>query len=160
MGLLGGTNVAAAKGGVHAMTYTWAVELRPRGITVNCIIPSAYTRLHDPLYRKTIEVARERGDAHVPTLEELIAAAARPEEITPLVVYLASDEADWITGQVFSMTRDRIAVWSHPVEKLQLLKNGGFTLEDVRRELPPALSSQLEPVGRPVAWMRSPDAAT
>ena len=61
-GLLGGTNVAAAKGAILGMTYTWAAELGRWGITANCVIPEAYSRLHDPLYRKAIELAQLRGD--------------------------------------------------------------------------------------------------
>lgn len=40
-GLLGGTNVAAAKGAILGMTYTWASELARWGITANCVIPEA-----------------------------------------------------------------------------------------------------------------------
>ncbi|MBI3953739.1 MAG: SDR family oxidoreductase, partial [Chloroflexi bacterium] len=128
-GALGGTNVAAAKGGIHAMTFTWAIELPRWGITVNCIIPGGYTRMHDPLYKKAIEVAQKRGDKDVPTLEEMVAKAVKPEETTPFLVYLCSDEAGWINGQIFTMNKGKISLWSHPVEKVQMLNPEGFTLE-------------------------------
>lgn len=152
-GLFGGTNVAAAKGGIHAMTYTWAVELARYGITVNCVIPAAYTRMHDPLLRKTIEVAQARGDAHVPTFEDLVAATPKPEEITPFIVYLASDESSWINGQVFTMQRDRLALWSHPAEKAQIVGTGALTLDEVRAHARHAFAHVLEPVGRRDAWL-------
>lgn len=155
VGLLGGTNVAAAKGAVHAMTYTWAAELARSGITVNCVIPGAYTRMHDPLYRKTIEVALKRGEP-APAMEDLIAAAAQPAEITPFLVYLASDEAAWVTGQVFTMHRDRISLWSHAFEKVHLLDPAGFTLDQVRDKAREAFATAIEPVGRNMPWLENP----
>jgi 3-oxoacyl-[acyl-carrier protein] reductase len=155
VGLLGGTNVAAAKGAIHAMTYTWAAELSRYGITVNCVIPGAYTRMHDPLYRKTIEVAEKRGGP-VPTMEELVAAAARPEEITAFLLFLASEEADWVTGQVFTMHKDRISLWSHAAEKVHLLQADGFTLAQVRERARDAFGGAIEPVGRDLGWIDQP----
>ncbi|MCC7364104.1 MAG: SDR family NAD(P)-dependent oxidoreductase [Dehalococcoidia bacterium] len=151
-GALGGTNVAAAKGGIHAMTYTWAIELARYGITVNCVIPGAYTRMHDPLYKKAVELAEQRGDTDAPSFDEMVAAAAKPEEITPFLVYLASDEADWVTGQVFSMHRDEIALWSHPVEKSHFAGTGALTLDDMRANARRAFEQAIEPVGRQQPW--------
>lgn len=153
-GLFGGTNVAAAKGGIHAMTYTWAAELARYGITVNCVIPAAYTRMHDPLYQKTIEVARERGDTSVPSFEEMVAAAVKPAEITAWLLYLASDEADWVTGQVFTMHRDRVALWSHPKVKAELTAAVPVTIDDIRANARRVFGDQVEPVGGNVAWMK------
>jgi NAD(P)-dependent dehydrogenase (short-subunit alcohol dehydrogenase family) len=150
-GLLGGTGVAAAKGAIHAMTYTWGAELARWGITANCVIPEAYTRLHDPLYRKAIEVARERGGP-VPTMEQLIARAAQPEEITPFLVYLASEASGRITGQVFTMTKGRIALWSHAAEKAVVRfahdAAPGALADVVGAEIEP----HLEPVGANAPW--------
>jgi NAD(P)-dependent dehydrogenase (short-subunit alcohol dehydrogenase family) len=152
-GLLGGTNVGAAKGGIHAMTYTWAIELARSGITVNCVIPGAYTRMHDPLYRKSIEVATQRGDTDVPTFEEMVEKAVKPHEITPFLLYLASTESDWISGQVFTMNREKISLWSHPIEKVQLVSGEPFTLGAIRERAPRAFGHAVEPVGEQVAWM-------
>ncbi len=134
------------------MTYTWASELTRWGITVNCVLPEAYTRLHDPLYRKAIELATERGDADVPSFDEMVARAPQPDEITPFVVYLASDEAAWITGQVFTVTRRRIALWSHAHEKAELDADRPLTLDDLRRAAPGAFATEVEPVGGDEPW--------
>jgi NAD(P)-dependent dehydrogenase (short-subunit alcohol dehydrogenase family) len=152
-GLLGGTGVAAAKGAIHAMTYTWASELSRWGITANCIIPEAYTRLHDALYEKAIEVAAARGDGRVPTMEELIARADQPEEITPFLVYLVGDDADWLTGQVFTMKKARIALWSHAAEKAAIVDHDGFTVEQLRTAIPDAFRDEVEPVGVDEPWV-------
>jgi NAD(P)-dependent dehydrogenase (short-subunit alcohol dehydrogenase family) len=153
-GLLGGTGVAAAKGAIHAMTYTWGSELARWGITANCIIPEAYTRLHDALYRKAIEVAAA-GDGPVPTMEELVARADQPAEITPFLVYLVGDDAGWLTGQVFTMKKTRIALWSHAAEKAALVDAGGFTLDGLRTAVPDAFRDEVEPVGGGEPWIAS-----
>jgi NAD(P)-dependent dehydrogenase (short-subunit alcohol dehydrogenase family) len=151
-GLLGGTNVAAAKGAIHAMTYTWASELRHWGITANCVIPEAYTRLHEPLNRKAIELAVQRGDEQVPTMEEMAARTPQPAEITALLVYLASDESAWLSGQVLTMTKRRIALWSHAHPKARLTRADGFTVDDVRAALTTAFAAEVEPVGIDEPW--------
>jgi 3-oxoacyl-[acyl-carrier protein] reductase len=158
-GLLGGTGVAAAKGAIHAMTYTWGSELARWGITTNCIIPEAYTRLHDPLYAKAIEVAAARGEGAVPTMEELVARADQPEEITPFLVYLVGDDAGWLTGQVFTMKKTRIALWSHAAEKASIVDADGVTVAGLRTAVPDAFRDEVEPVGvgEPwVAWSKPP----
>lgn len=152
-GSLGGTNVGAAKGGTHAMTLTWAIELRRYNITVNCVIPYGYSRMHDPLYKKAIEVAKKRGDKDVPTLEEMVAKAVKPEETTGLVVYLCSDEAQWITGQIMSAQKEKVVLYSHPREKVQLFSPGGLTVDVLRAHAREAFGSALETVGRDAAWL-------
>ena len=151
-GLLGGTNVAAAKGAVHGMTYTWGSELARWRITANCIIPEAYTRMHDPLYLKAIELARERGDAAVPTFEEMVARAARPEDVAPFIVFLASDAAHWVTGQVFTVTRERVALWSHAAEKAEVPSWHRTSPGDLADAMHRAFASEVEPVGINEPW--------
>lgn len=155
-GLLGGTNVAAAKGAILGMTYTWASELSRWGITANAVIPEAYTRLHDPLINKTIDLARQRGETP-PSFEELAARPPRPHEITSLVVYLSGRESGWISGQVFSMTKHRIALWSHAAEKSVLTGSGGHEAIDLamlRDVMSPTFADQVEPTGVNEPWDR------
>ena len=154
-GLLGGTNVAAAKGAILGMTFTWASELIRWGITANCVIPNAYSRMHDPLYRKAIELAQARGDDDIPTFEEMVARATPPAAITPFVVYLATDDAGWINGQVFSISRRRIALWSHAHEKEEMRSVDGFTLDGIRAAAQNAFADAVEPVGVDEPWSKT-----
>jgi NAD(P)-dependent dehydrogenase (short-subunit alcohol dehydrogenase family) len=83
----GQTNYGAAKMGIAAFTIIAARELKRYGITVNAIAPGALTRLTEPLQQRELtEEARE---------------AMSPRWIAPIVTWLASAEANAITGRVF-----------------------------------------------------------
>ena len=91
-----------SKGAIVSLTKVTAMEMRPYGVTANVIWPEARTRMGKGIFPE----APEDPDAFDPYL---------PENISPLVVYLASDAAGWVTGQVFYIQGDRvqrIAGWS------------------------------------------------
>jgi len=96
-GNLGQTNYGAAKAGIAAFTVIAAGELGRYGVTVNAIAPTAYTRMTEDL----------GGFAGA---DDSMKAALAPENISPLVVWLASTEAAAITGRVFGVTGNRISV--------------------------------------------------
>jgi NAD(P)-dependent dehydrogenase (short-subunit alcohol dehydrogenase family) len=87
-GNLGQANYGAAKAGIAAFTVIVAQELQRYGVTVNCIAPNARTRMTEAAF----------GEIPVP---EGGFDAMDPVHMTPLIVALASDEAQAITGQVF-----------------------------------------------------------
>src|SRR5690606_26081717 len=80
-GNYGQTNYAAAKAGIYGMTRVWSMELARFGITANAIAPVAVTRMTEDL-------------GVVP--EDMTA-----DKVSPLVVFLASELASDINGQVF-----------------------------------------------------------
>ncbi|HXM54227.1 MAG TPA: SDR family oxidoreductase [Candidatus Dormibacteraeota bacterium] len=96
----GQTNYGAAKAGIAAFTVIAAREVERYGITVNAIYPGALTRM-------TEDLARWRGRAE-PTEEER--RRRGPDNIAPLVVWLASAESRGITGRVFGVAGGRITV--------------------------------------------------
>lgn len=89
----GQTNYAASKGGVNAFTRAAAVELAPKKITVNAVAPGV---IETEMSQEVLRRAKEIVMTHIP-LKRLGTA----DEVARLVVFLASDDAAYITGQVF-----------------------------------------------------------
>jgi NAD(P)-dependent dehydrogenase (short-subunit alcohol dehydrogenase family) len=100
-GNVGQTNYGAAKAGIASFTIIAAKELARYGVTVNAIAPGAATRM-------TIPLRAARGGAPAAAPEGFDPSA--PENIAPLVVWLASPEAAGVTGRVFGVRGGRITV--------------------------------------------------
>ena len=93
IGFEGAVHYAASKGGIIGMTESLAIELAPFGITVNTIAPGAIdTPMIDPM---KAELAPEIA-ARVP-----LKRIGKPEEVSALVAFLASEEASYVTGATF-----------------------------------------------------------
>src|SRR5271168_2888953 len=90
-------NYASAKGGIVSLVRSAAVGLHRYGVTANAIAP----------------VARTRMSANVPSE---LAEMGDAEDIAPMVVYLLSDQARHVTGQVYTVVGSNIAVWNQPRE--------------------------------------------
>jgi NAD(P)-dependent dehydrogenase (short-subunit alcohol dehydrogenase family) len=91
-----------SKGAVVSLTKVAAMEMRPYGVTANVIWPEARTRMGKGIFPEAPDEPGAFDPYH-------------PENISPLVVYLGSDAAGWVTGQVFYIQGDRvqrIAGWS------------------------------------------------
>ncbi|MGP1615539.1 MAG: 3-oxoacyl-ACP reductase, partial [Pollutimonas bauzanensis] len=70
-----------------------------------------------------------------------------PEQIAPAVVYLASGEAEWITGQVIGIGGDKLSLWSHPKEVAEAFIFGGWSVENMREMFRASVASELQSVG-------------
>lgn len=88
----GQTNYAASKGAINAFTRSLAVELAPRGITVNAVAPGV---IETEMSRPVRELAGEQILSRI-----LLRRIGRPEEVAHAVWFLASSYADYITGQI------------------------------------------------------------
>ena len=133
MGNFGQTNYGGAKGAIASMTYTWANELSRYGIRVNAISPSATTRM---------SASAKGADGKVidtPFLD--------PNLNGPLVVYLCSDEGNWITGQIFGSGSDRVVILEQPKYGTAMFKPGGWSVQELREFMPKFWKGRLEPVG-------------
>jgi NAD(P)-dependent dehydrogenase (short-subunit alcohol dehydrogenase family) len=87
------THYTAAKGGLNALTVSLAAELAPRRIRVNCLCPGV---VHTELQQRISTPERLARSA----ARTLVGRVASPEEIAAVLVFLASDAAAYINGQV------------------------------------------------------------
>jgi len=127
----------AAKAGVTGLTRALARELGPYGITCNAYAPSAGTRL--TLSDDVKERFRKRYEAGVYTKEryENIINPSTPEIIAPLIVYLSTDEAADINGQLFRIDGNRVALFSESLEVNSIDKKEGLWTIDELVEMVP-----------------------
>ena len=97
-GNVGQTNYAATKGGVIAMAQTWSKELARNGsqIRANCIAPGFIkTPMTKDLPEKVVKYMEEKTP---------LRRMGEPEDIANAVLFLASDESSFITGQTIAVT--------------------------------------------------------
>jgi 3-oxoacyl-[acyl-carrier protein] reductase len=90
-GNAGQANYAAAKAAMIAMSKSIAIEVAQRGITVNCVAPGL---IETAMTEELNAAQRERAAAAIP-----LGRFGNPEEVAVAVVYLASAEAAYVTGQ-------------------------------------------------------------
>jgi NAD(P)-dependent dehydrogenase (short-subunit alcohol dehydrogenase family) len=130
-GNFGQTNYAAAKAGIAAFARTWAMELAKFNITANAIVPNALTRMvaSIPGMGGIVEAA-ESGQPIPDTIRKGWGMGI-PEDVAPLAVFLASDEASGITGQCIGLGGDRLALWAHPKEVSVAYHEGRWTADDI-----------------------------
>ncbi len=140
-GNIGQTNYSAAKAGILGMTRTWAQELSRYGVRTNAVVPTALTEMV-----RTIPGMGDLDPENLPD-EMRDRYLGRPEEVAPLVVFLASDAAAGVNGQVFALGGNRLALWSHPQEVEVSLRPGGWDTAAVEAAFTDTFADLMQPVG-------------
>jgi NAD(P)-dependent dehydrogenase (short-subunit alcohol dehydrogenase family) len=126
LGSVAQANYAAAKGGIVSLSYSAAVGLERYGVRANVIAP----------------VARTRMSANVPMA---LAENGDPEDIAPMAAYLLGDASKHITGQVYSVVGNKVAVWSQPKEVRAMYNDTRWTPELIEERLPATVKFERLP---------------
>jgi 3-oxoacyl-[acyl-carrier protein] reductase len=146
-GNFGQTNYAAAKAGIVALARTWALELGRAEITVNAIVPTAWTAMTAtiPIYKPL--AARVAAGEPLPGAVRREHAIGAPEDCAGLVVFLASGASAGITGQAIGIGGDRLCLYSHPAEMVTELRDGGWDADAIAAVWQARFAPQLQPYG-------------
>jgi NAD(P)-dependent dehydrogenase (short-subunit alcohol dehydrogenase family) len=128
---------AATKGALATLTYCWAIDMAPHGVRVNAFSPNAHTRMSE-------------GSVNP-------AARNQPpvERNVPVVIYLLSDHADGITGQVVQLRDHDLVVVAHPQLTDAFATADEWSPDAVLERFDPVLRANLQPVG----WAPALDSA-
>lgn len=103
-GMPGAAHYSASKGAVLAWTRTVAQEWARHGITVNAVAPMIWTPMYDTHRAKMSAEALAAHDHHLSTIIPLGGKLGNAErDLAPVMVFLASDGARFITGQTLSV---------------------------------------------------------
>jgi len=135
-GNTGQANYSAAKGGIAGLTRTAALDVGKYGITVNCIAPAALTRMTGGVSDEARQKRQEMGLAQKSNTMSML---RDPEDIAPMVVYLASDDAWWINGHIFMCYGGTIGWYPIPEPAKKMEKDGRWTPEEIAKQIKPKL---------------------
>jgi len=136
-GALETAHYGAAKGGVISLTKALARELGPFGITCNTYAPFARTQMTIGENAKARFQKRYEGGVITKERYEYMINPPPPENIAPMIVYLATDEASDINGQIFRIDGNRIGIISEQREINPISKPEGlWTMEELSDLVP------------------------
>lgn len=136
----GQSNYVAAKAGALAFTEALATEMAPYGVTANCIMPSAATRLATIGWR--IERNAARLDADFDPTD--------PIHVAEMVSYLASPEAGWVSGQCFQVRGGIVEhIQTFVVDRVAERTDRAWTASDLAAEIPRMFGAGARPADPP-----------
>ncbi|MDP6352481.1 MAG: SDR family oxidoreductase [Alphaproteobacteria bacterium] len=138
VGNFGQANYAAAKLAIAGLSKSIALDMARFNVRSNCISPFAWTRMIG-----TIPIADEAQAARVEKVKQMT-----PAKIAPVAVYLASDAAAEVTGQIIAVRNNEIFLMgqSRPLRSVQ--RGDGWTPETVAEHAIPALQASFYPLER------------
>jgi NAD(P)-dependent dehydrogenase (short-subunit alcohol dehydrogenase family) len=138
IGALGQVNYGAAKLGIVALSKNIAVDMQRFNVRSNCIAPTAWTRMtasippKDPAAKKRVEQRMQ----------------VSAEYNAPLAVFLASDAAKDVTGQVFAVRKNEIFLMSQSRPLRGIHRAEGWTPDTCAEHMLPAMKSGFFPLDR------------
>ena len=148
-GNFGQTNYASVKAGLVAMARTWSLELARDGVTANAVIPVALSPMTATI--PAFAEAYERFLAGDPIPHDLRhdRGLGSPDDVAPLVVWLASADSDGVTGQAIGIGGDRLTLFSHPEVIETDYADGGWSAEGIGAAWRERFASKAQHSGPP-----------
>jgi len=138
VGNFGQANYMAAKLGIMGLSRGIALDMARFNVRSNCIAPFAFTRMIE-----SIPAQSEQDKRRIEAFQRMT-----PEKIAPLAVYLCSDTAADITGQIFSVRNNEIYLFNQPRPIQTIHRADGWTPETLAAELKKAFVSSFTPLER------------
>ncbi|HRK17358.1 MAG TPA: SDR family oxidoreductase [Hyphomicrobiaceae bacterium] len=138
VGNFGQANYSAAKLGITALSKSIALDMARYNVRSNCIAPFAWSRMTD-----SIKADDPIQKARVENLKRMT-----PDKNAPLAVFLASDSAAKITGNVFATRMNEIFVMGQSRPLRSVHRAEGWTPEAIAEHGMPALAQSLLPLDR------------
>jgi NAD(P)-dependent dehydrogenase (short-subunit alcohol dehydrogenase family) len=138
VGNFGQANYMAAKLGIMGLSRGIALDMARFNVRSNCIAPFAFTRMIE-----SIPAQSEQDKRRIEAFQRMT-----PEKIAPLAVFLCSDAAGGITGQVLSVRNNEIYLFNQPRPVKTIHRADGWTPEQIAAELNPAFASLFTPLER------------
>ncbi|MBY6264450.1 SDR family oxidoreductase [Azospirillum sp. 412522] len=136
IGNLGQSNYSAAKLGVAALSKSIALDMKRYNVRSNCIAPFAWSRMTSGIPAETPE-----QKARVEKLMRMT-----PAKNAPLAVYLASDAAQGVTGQIFAARNNEIVLMSQSRPLRTIHRGEGWTPDTIVGHGMPALKPSFVPL--------------
>ena len=133
IGNFGQANYMAAKLGIAALSKSIALDMQKFNVRSNCIAPFAWSRMIGSIPTDTPE-----EKARVARMQQMT-----PAKIAPIAVYLASDAAKDVSGQIFAVRNNEIFLMSQPRPERSVHRSEGWTPETVASHAMPALKASF-----------------
>ena len=131
IGNFGQANYAAAKLGLAALSKSIALDMQKFNVRSNCIAPFAWSRMIGSIPTETPE-----DKARVARIQQMT-----PAKIAPVAVFLLSDVAREVNGQIFAVRNNEIFLISQPRPERSVHRSEGWTAETVASHAMPALKA-------------------
>jgi NAD(P)-dependent dehydrogenase (short-subunit alcohol dehydrogenase family) len=138
IGNFGQANYMAAKMGIVGLSRGIALDMQRFNVRSNCLAPFAWGRMIGSIPTET-DAEKER----VARLQQMT-----PEKIAPLVVYLGSDKAAGISGQIFSVRNNEIFLFNQTRPIRAIHRADGWTSEKLDAQLKGAFGPSFTPLDR------------